>query len=619
MPQPSRATMSRITNRVAASDAPGLTGLLGLAVGVVIIAALSLAREVLIPITLAVLLSFMLGPIVAFLRRIGLPKALAVLLAVLAALSVVILLGTVIGTQVAQLSRDLPRYASTIEHKVAAVSAFTTRQLSAVTNGMDRIREQKPAAPAGPSAPTSQAPAAAKPIPVEVHQPAPTSLDITRELVVPVVSPLATAAIVFVVAIFFLLQREDLRDRIIRLFGSSDLHRTTGALDDAGSRLGRYYLSLVAVNTAFGCVIGAGLYFIGIPSPILWGIVAGLLRFVPYIGAFGGAVFPIALAAAVDPGWTMALETVALFLLIEPVLGQVVEPLIYGHSTGLSPVSVVIAAIFWGWIWGGIGLLLSMPLTLCLVVLGKHIERLEFLDVLLGDQPALSPAESLYQRVLAGDADEALDQAEALVKERSLVGYYDEVAIPGLQLAANDSVRGVLTEEQLDGIIDAISGVIVDLGEVDGDENEDERAAAEQQRLSEGTVLCIAGRGRLDEAVCAMMAQVLGKRGVRARVVPHGAISRKEIGSLDLNGVSVLCVSYLEGVNSLSPLRYLVRRLKQRARSVKIVVGLWTIDQAMVEEDRIQAAVGADLHVNTLEGAVGACLALEGARPEMAA
>lgn len=616
MPTPP-TTISRLQNRVSPPEAPGLTGLTGLAVGVVIVAALSVAREVLIPITLAVLLSFMLGPVVAVLRRVGLPRAPSVLLAVVAALSVVVVLGGVIGTQVAQLAKDIPLYASTIEQKVSAVRGFATREVAAVTKRLGTISQPAPEAPAAAAA--EDAPAVAKPIPVEVHQPAPGPLELAEGLLLPVVSPLATAAIVFVVAIFILLQREDLRDRMIRLFGSSDLHRTTGALDDAAFRLGRYYLSLLAVNTAFGCVIGAGLFFIGVPSPILWGIVAGLLRFIPYVGAIGGAVLPVALAAAVDPGWTMVAETVGLFLLVEPILGQVIEPLIYGHSTGLSPVSVVISAIFWGWIWGGIGLLLSMPLTLCLVVLGKHIERLEFLDVLLGDRPALSPAESLYQRMLAGDADEALDQAEALLKEKSLSAYYDEVAIPGLQLAANDSLRGVLTPEQLRGILDSISGVMVDLaGEQDGTVPDDLDAAW----TGDSAVLCVSGRGPLDEAVCAMLAQVLGKRGLRARVVPNEAVSRSHMAALDLTGVQMICVSYIEGANSLSPLRYLIRRLRHRSGDAKIMVGLWAVDPGLLAEERIRAAVGGDLYVNSLRDATDACVAAARqppVRPEIAA
>ena len=257
-------------------------------------------------------------------------------------------------------------------------------------------------------------------------------MQLAQRIIAPIVAPLSTTAIVLIVAIFILLQREDLRDRLIRLFGSSDLHRTTVAMNDAARRLSRYFLTQLGINATFGVIIGIGLFFIGVPSPVLWGVLAMLLRFVPYIGAPLAAVLPLALAAAVDPGWSMVLWTAALYAVVEAIMGQVVEPLLYGHSTGLSPFSVVVAATFWTWLWGPIGLILSTPLTLCLVVLGRHVERLEFLDVILGDRPPLTPVESFYQRMLAGDPDEARDQAELLLKDRSLSSYYDEVALKGL-------------------------------------------------------------------------------------------------------------------------------------------------------------------------------------------
>ncbi len=609
----------RLKTAVAPAEVPGLGGLLTLCVAVVVVSGLYFAREVLVPITLAVLLSFVLAPLAALLRRIGVPRVPAVILAVLFALSVVLSLGGIIGTQVAQLANELPRYASTIQKKVSVVRGYTLEQIATLTRSMGRQIEAPAAPPAPAPTPAGQAAAPAPPIPVEVHQPDPTPLEMMERLLAPVLPPLATFGIVFVVTIFMLMQKEDLRDRLIRLFGSHDLHRTTIAMDEAAARLSRYFLTQLALNAGFGCVIAAGLFLIGVPNPVLWGIIAALMRFVPYIGAFASAALPIALAAAVDPGWTMVIATFALFLIIEPLVGQVVEPLIYGHSTGLSPVSVVIAAIFWGWLWGPVGLILSMPLTLCMVVMGRHVERLEFIDVLLGDQPALTPAESFYQRMLAGDADEALDQAEVLLRDRPLSAYYDEVAIKGLQLAANDSLRGVLTPEQLRQILDAISGVVVDLADQkDGGVPDD----LDPSWTGESAVLCVSGRGPLDEAASAMLAQVLGKRGLRARVVSNEAVSRSQIASLDVTGVRLVCISYLEGGNSLSPLRYLMRRIRQRAPEATAMVGLWQGDAAMLTDERIKTAVGADLYVTSLRDAVDACLA--GARqpeqqPEMAA
>ncbi len=414
------ATPLRPKQQIPPVELPGLSGLMTLAVCVVVVAALYFAREVLIPITLAVLLSFLLAPLVQLLRRARLGRGPAVILAVLLALGVIGSLGGVIGSQMAQLASDLPRYATTIETKVATVRAFATGPAFAVLGGLGKRLEQvgsdTPAAPA-PGQPSSAEP---PPLPVELHQPPATPFEVAERLLAPILSPLATAAIVFIVAIFILLQQEDLRDRLIRLLGADDLHRATGALDDAARRLSKYFLTTLALNTLFGFIIGIGLFFIGVPNPVLWGILAALFRFIPYVGSFLSAAIPLALAAAVEPGWTMLLSTLALFLITEPLMGQVVEPLVYGHSTGLSPVSVVVAAIFWGWLWGPIGLILSMPLTLCLVVLGRHVKRLEFIDVVLGDRPALTPIESFYQRMLAGDPDEAQDYAEILLRDRSL-------------------------------------------------------------------------------------------------------------------------------------------------------------------------------------------------------
>ena len=607
---------ARLKATVAPAEVPGIVQLLTLAVAVVVVAALFLAREVLIPITLAVLLSFVLAPLVALLRRTGLPRAPSVLLTVLLALALVLALGGIIGTQVAQLTDEIPRYADTIQKKVQVLRGYTLERVSGISKNMTRQIEP-PAEPA-PVSPEAR-PSPTAPVPVEVHQPEPTPLQMMESFLTPLIAPLATMALVFVVTVFVLLQKEDLRDRLIRLFGSRDLHRTTAAMDDAAERLSKYFLAQLALNASFGLVIMAGLFLIGVPNPILWGIIAALMRFVPYVGVFVSAGLPMALAAAVDPGWSMVIATAGLFLVLEPLVGQVIEPMVYGRSTGLTPVSVVISAIFWGWLWGPVGLILSMPLTLCLVVLGRHIERMEFLNVLLGDQPALTPAESFYQRLLAGDADEALDQAEGLVRDTSLSAYYDEVAVAGLQLAANDSLRGVLTAEQLSRILDAISGVVVDLADQsDGVPPE----GLDPAWTEEAAVLCVSGRGPLDEAACSMLAQILGKRGLRARVVSNAAVSRLNVASLDVTGVRWVVVSYLEGGNSVSPLRYLMRRLRQRMPGVTTVVGFWQGDRALLADERIKTAVGADLYVTSLREAAELCV--EAARqrlpvPELAA
>ncbi len=457
-------------------------------------------------------------------------------------------------------------------------------------------------------------------------------LQMVERYISPVLSPLATLGIVIVVAIFALLQREDLRDRLIRLVGSNDLHRTTLAIDDGARRLSRYFLTQLGINTFFGFTIGLGLLIIGVPSPVLWGILAGLFRFVPYVGSFIAAALPLALAAAVEPGWSLVAWTAVLFVVVEGITGQIIEPMVYGHSTGLSPFSVVVAAIFWSWLWGPIGLILSTPLTLCLVVLGRHIKKLEFLDIMLGDKPALTPVESFYQRILAGDADEAQDQAEALLKDCSLSTYYDEVALKGLQMAAGDSQRGAMDDRQLNRIKKTVEDLVSGL-----DTHEDRRSAAKQEAdpelpdaaaavpeapanaaevapadadpwQREAAILCVAGRGPLDEAASAMLAQLVDKHGMGSRLVSFDEVSRERIGGFDVTGAAMVCISYLDISGSPAHLRYLVRRLRQRLPpKTPILVGLWPAEDATLKDKQMQLAIGADYYTSTLKEAVAAC------------
>ena len=314
----------------------------------------------------------------------------------------------------------------------------------------------------------------------------------------------------------------------MRLIGTDDLHHTVVAIDDAARRLSRYFLAQLSINAVFSVVIGVGLLAIGVPNPVLWGLLSGLLRFVPYVGSIISAVFPIALAAAVDPGWTMVLWTAALYGIVEPLTGQFIEPMIYGNQTGLSPFSVVVAAIFWSWLWGPVGLLLSTPLTLCLVVVGRHAKRLEYLDILLGDQPALTPVEIFYQRILAADPEEALDHAELLLKEVSLANYYDEVAIAGLRRAAKDARRGAIGRKQQECIERAMDVLVSGIETyLQGRAKDDDKAPASIEAANHGVILCISGRTPLDEAATVMLVQLLIHNGMSARLVPFAEVRRR--------------------------------------------------------------------------------------------
>ena len=625
--------------RVAAADTPGVQGLLTLAVGVVIVAGLYLGRDVMIPVILAILLAFLLAPLVNVLRQLHLGRVASALLAVAFALGIILAIGAVIGTQLAELAQEVPRYASSVERKVQALQAQTLDRMTRIMHGvgreLDRASTTKNTGSDTP-APNVSSGTEQKVMPVEVREPEPTAVQLAQRIISPIVTPLLTTAIVFIVAIFILLQREDLRDRLIRLFGSSDLHRTTVAMNDAARRLSRYFLTQLGINAAFGAIIGTGLFFIGVPSPLLWAVLAMLLRFVPYIGAPLSALLPITLAAAVAPGWAMVAWTAALYAVLEAIMGQAVEPMLYGRSTGLSPFSVVIAATFWTWLWGQFGVLLSTPLTLCLVVLGRHVERLEFLDIILGDRPPLTPVESFYQRILAGDPDEACAQAELMLKDHSLSAYYDAVALKGLQLAAADCARGVLTGSGVERVRESIGSLIEDLADYDdkdpsslvtelavttptrAEQDLPTAAATEEYAPSRaqlpqnwrGTVpiMCLAGRGPLDQAASCMLAQLLGKHGLGASVAPHLVGSRAAIGALDVSGVAMVCISYLELSGSPSHLRYVIRRLRQRLPNVPILVGFWPDDAEVLKDDRMRAAVQADYYASSLHEAVEACL-----------
>ena len=629
-----------------------------------VVALLYVGREIFIPIAIAILVSFVLSPPILLLRRWGLGRVISVLTVVFAALVVAFSVSAVLTRQVSELAVDLPLYQATINAKLddlrdAAADNVLFAKVSAALKNVAEINPHRPvpsSAPARLDQPRNQltrGQESERPIPVEVHQPEPGPFAIAQTIAGTALSPLETTFIVVVFVIFILLQREDLRNRFIRLAGSSDLQRTTLAMNDAAGRLSRFFLVQTLVNASFGVIIAVGLYFIGLPSPILWGIAAFLLRFVPYIGPIIAAGFPVALAAALDPGWGIALETLALFLIVEPIIGQAVEPWLYGHNTGISPIAVVISATFWTWLWGTVGLVLSTPLTVCLVVLGRHVERLAFLDVIFGDAPPLTQIENFYQRMLAGDDSEVVDQAERFLKTNSLIDYYDEVALPALLMAQVDLRRGVLDEPRQRRIKETIDEVIEDLSDhvdpppaaapapepfalensggpspptfapslapslspslspslaaiVEAPLSDLPRAGPTTNRDSEKPILCLAGRSFLDEAAAALFAQILEKHGMGAKVGPAGALTAGRISSLSAEGVRLVCLSYFDADLSTAGARFAVRRLRRRLGEVKILAGFWQSGPGQVSE--LCAATKADFCATRFKEALAFCL-----------
>ena len=608
-----------------------------------LIAALYFGRDIFVPIALAILLSFVLAPLVGLLQRARIPRAFAVVSVVLLAFMIIFGLGTLIANQLSQLAGNLPVYQSTMREKIKSVRGVTASSgtleraadmLQELSKELDKPKDDQSVRGSAARLGSPNIAGQITPVPVEVRQPDPGALENLRSLIAPLLSPLATTGIIIIFVIFILIQREDLRNRLIRLAGSHDLQRTTAALDDAATRLSRLFLAQLMINATFGVTIGVGLSFIGVPSAILWGILAAVLRFVPYIGSAISAAFPLTLAAAVDPSWSMLAWTLALFLGVGPIVSQVIEPLAYGQSTGLSPVAIVVSATFWTALWGPIGLVLSTPLTVCLVVLGRHVERLEFLDVIFGDRPALSPSEMFYQRMLAGDPTEAAGKAEEFLKEKSLSSYFDEVALKGLQLAQVDAKRGTLDQARMSKIRDAIAEFASDLStqddaipDVASPTTDAEAAAAvetvpdtaissnlpviQKERLPlnwQGSfpVLCLAGRTPLDEAAAVLFSQLSSAHGLAARVESADALSTTNIVRLDTAGVAIICLSYLDA-SIPAHMRYSVRRIRRKFPNATIMLGCWAenIDKEALEELRETAK--ADTAAASLSEAMMIC------------
>jgi predicted PurR-regulated permease PerM len=575
-----------------------------------VITALYVGRAVFIPIAIAILLSFVLAPLVRALRRWRVPRVPSVGLVVLLAVAILGGLGTIVAQQFADLTKELPNYETTITRKITSLKQLIggggslERAAASLRNIGGQITEPAPggAKPAegspGPQSALSQK--KTQPVPVEVlPQSDPFSLERLQTVAGTILEPLATAGIVLVFVIFILFQREDLRDRFIRLAGSGDLQRTTSAMNDAARRLSRYFLFQTIMNATFGVFVGIGLWFIGVPSPFLCGALAALMRFVPYVGAFIAAAIPILLAAAVAPGWTMMLEVAALFAITEPIVGQLIEPLLYGHQTGISPIAVVMSATFWTWLWGPVGLLLATPLTVCLVVLGRHVERLAFLDVLLGDAPALTPVESFYQRMLAADSSEVAEQAEEFIKERPLADYFDEVALEALLMAQADVKRGALDAGRQAKIRETIAELVEDLQEDEPDEPpapaDGEDVTARREPAVALSIVCIGGRTPLDEAAAALFAHLLHtEEGITARIEPAQALTPAGLLRLDAAQADVICLSYLDSEVGQAQVRYAVRRVRRRFPRAVILTCFWTADEAPGKAQQLCAAAKAD-------------------------
>ncbi|HMD75195.1 MAG TPA: AI-2E family transporter [Steroidobacteraceae bacterium] len=433
-----------------------------------VLALLYLGRDVLVPITLAIILSLLIAPLVRRLRHMGLGRTFSVVAAVILLTVSFASVAVFIGSQFVRMAASVPQYETTIRHKIVALNDLTVGRVNALTGQAGRVINEiankniktpdigNPAAAGGDTA--------AHPVQVELREPPMNSIGLITRVLSSVWEPLESTGIVLVVMIFVLLEHEALRDRVIRIAGGTDVRRMTIALNDAGERLSRFFVSQFAVNVGVGAIIWAGLFAIGLPHALLWAAMAFVLRFVPYVGIWIAAALSALLAAAVEPGWTLAIEVIGLFVIAEMIAAQLVEPQLYGHTTGLSPLSVVIAAIFWTWLWGPIGLIVSTPLTMCLLVAGRNVQALHLLDILLSDAHALTMPQRFYQRALSADADEIIVNARDFLKRNSFAAYCDFVLIPALHLARLDRQAGAISDDQQAKMRTAVAAVISAIG-----------------------------------------------------------------------------------------------------------------------------------------------------------
>jgi predicted PurR-regulated permease PerM len=542
-----------------------------------VIAALHFAADVLIPIALALLLAFLLAPLVDRIQRLGANRAVSVVLTTLVAFTVLGAVTYAVAHQFLGLVESLPSYHDNLEHKLKRMP--TPAGGNGLERGVETVKElTQELSKTSPGTPG--APEIAK---VQIVEPPPNIMQVVRGLFGPLIGPASTAAVVIVFTIFMLLQREDLRDRLVRLLGSGQMHATVAALDDAAQRVSRYLLMQALINGVQGCLVGIGLYLIGVPNALLWGALTIVLRFVPYLGPALAAAGPIVLAIAVFPGWLQPLEVVGLIVTLELITNNVLEPRLYGSSVGVSAFALLVAAVFWTWLWGIAGLFLATPLTVCLVVMGKYIPQLEFLGVLLGDQPVLELRERYYQRLLANDVEEAQDLVDEALKEGSLLDLCDRVVLPALRFIEQDHERGVIDDARRNALIDQVAAMVDELPADSGSEARADvatDAAAEKKDTSAPSsavrmdVLLLPAADRADEVAALMLAKVLEPLGFAVEVPSAAALKSEMLGRVERQRPDAICVSAAPPA-AVVHARYLGKKLTAAAPGVPVLVGLW--------------------------------------------
>lgn len=575
------------------APAPGLARLrigsdLGPMVLVVSIAALYFARDILIPLAFALTLTFLLTPVVALLERLRMGRVVAVLLTVVASIVVACGAGWIIANQLVDVANQLPLYRQNIHAKIEAFHLPAQGQLGRATASLQEIGREL----AGQQAPSKAPPATGQsrkrpitppavtgppPLPVQVMQPETNTWTDLRDWGTPLVAPVTRAGMVVIFTIFMLFKSEDLRNRLVRLVGLGKMNLTTQALDDASGRVSRYLLMQFLVNASFGMLFGLGLYWIGVPNAALWGVLAGLMRIVPYVGTLFAATLPIALSLAVFDGWLRPLLVFLLVAGLELIVANFVEPWLYGAHVGISSLALLVTSVFWAVLWGPAGLILSTPLTVCVVVLGRYVPHLSFLHILLGDEPVLAPEAQIYQRLLAMDQFEARTVIDQFLKGRSLIELYDSLLIPALSMAEQDRHKGAIDAAREEFLFLSINELIVEFSEYQPSSGPSLDAAPEADGAErrDGRILCLAAHDRADEVTAAMLAQLLEQKGFATLSFPSDGPSPNELLALiETRQSDVVCISALPPY-AFAPAQAMCKQIRERFPKLKVMVCVW--------------------------------------------
>jgi predicted PurR-regulated permease PerM len=557
---------------------PALVMMAGVIVFVVVVTCLYWAQLIFIPLALAVFLAFLLSPIVGFLERRGLGRTPSVLASVVFMLLLIAGMVWLVTVQATAVATRLPQYSDNIQKKLKVVSG----RLESLSHYASRFLEAQP-----PPAGTEQ-----KPV-VVVQQPP----NQWSTYLLPVLTPAAQFAgggtLALVLTAFILLQREDLRNRLIRLAGQGRVTMATRVLDEAGHRISRFLLMQALIGAICGGVIGLGLLILGVDYALLWGFLIFLLRYVPYLGVWAAAVPPVLLSFAMSPGWTQPILVVALVVCVELFCAYVLEPWWYGHSMGVSQFALLVSAAIWAFLWGPVGMVLSSPLTVCLVVLGKYHPGLTFLDVLLGDEPALGPDLSFYQRLLARDQDEASEIVQNRLSEMPPDQAFDQLLIPALVYARRDRDRGDLLEDDEEFILQAVA----EIGEEAAERLEHE--SVNEHPPVEGRLLACPAHDVEDELALRLLVTALDPKRWKSTVVPTGRLSSDVLLRGDAEVPDVVCIASLPP-GALAHTRYLCKRLRARFPEAKIVVGRWGLLSTANDNAGLLRKAGADLVTTSL-------------------